>query len=718
MGADGSDATRWAARPRLATAVRVAVFLGPVLTSFAAAWVATRMLPPSSGPAGQAVHLGVLIVVSTVVLVVLDRGARRLLPLVTLLDLSLLFPQSAPSRLRVAREAIRRRPIEEQLARVREAGADPSTAATEILALVAALSSHDRPTRGHAERVRMFTDLVAEQMRLPQKDRDLLRWAAILHDIGKLRVPVAVLNKPGKPDADEWTLLKAHPVHGAEIAGALLPWLGEWGTVIVEHHERWDGTGYPNGLAGREIHLGSRIVSVADAYDVMTSARAYKRPVSRAAAYQELIRFSGTQFDPAAVRAMVSVAAPRLRRAQGLLAWLADVPLVATHVVPAATLARVVGAGAVATGAVAGGALATPPAPSPTTVVAAPSTAGDQDEKRAGQPAAAQAPLERAVAHSQSPAEAHYLLGLVRRDRRDIPAAIESLERAVQISSTMTAAREELADLYGGNARPQDEMRQLQALASSDPHVERRIAIALAEARHGEFDGALRTLAAAGAADNTPPDSRIHLALGRIHLMRAERTGDRSAAVRARDVLEQALGGTARRSEGLALYGRALFLSGDIGAAERILVEAAATSPVSTQVFAYLADAAERLGHALDARDALVRLDALEGDTVSAEIRAARLRRTGMLSLRGGDARTAALALAQAVDAGLNDLETLTSLAQARWESGDVHGARETLDRALALAPRDPGAPAAQPDVRSIKVIADPGDRAARRPRS
>ncbi len=334
--------------------MRIAVFLGPVLTSIAASWAVTRLLPASDGLADQALHLGLLVVVSTAVLVVLDRAARRLLPLATLLDLGLLFPTAAPSRFTVAREAIRRRPIEVQLARVREAGVDPSTAATEVLSLVAAMSTHDRPTRGHAERVRMFTDLIAEQMRVPERDRDLLRWAAMLHDIGKLRVSTQLLNKPGKPTPAEWAALKSHPEHGADIAGALLPWLGEWSTVIVQHHERWDGTGYPRGLAGQQIHLGARIVAVADAYDVMTAARAYRRPVTRAAAYQELIRFAGTQFDPHAVRAMVSVAAPRVRHAQGALAWLANIPLVTTHVVPAATLARVLGAGAVATGAITG----------------------------------------------------------------------------------------------------------------------------------------------------------------------------------------------------------------------------------------------------------------------------------------------------------------------------------------------------------------------------
>jgi putative nucleotidyltransferase with HDIG domain len=334
-----------------AAGIRFGVLCSPVAASVVVAWSVHTLLPPAAGLAALAWHLGVLMALSTVVVLIVDRLGRRLLPLATLLDLSMLFPDRAPSRVRVARGAIRRRPIEEQLRRVRAAGADPGEVAREVLTLVAALRVHDRPTRGHAERVRMFTDLLAEQMRIPGRDRDLLRWAAILHDIGKLQVPADLLNKPGRLTTDEWDKLRAHPTHGAEIAAGLLPWLGEWAHVIIQHHERYDGTGYPAGLSGANISLGARIVCVADAYDVMTAARAYRRPVSRTAALRELVKFSGTQFDPVVVRAMVAVGAPRLRRAQGALAWLADIPIVAAGTVPASTVARAIGAGALATGA-------------------------------------------------------------------------------------------------------------------------------------------------------------------------------------------------------------------------------------------------------------------------------------------------------------------------------------------------------------------------------
>jgi putative nucleotidyltransferase with HDIG domain len=330
------------------------VFAAPVVAAVGVSSTAHLALGAAGSRAEQAWHLAVLLAVSTAALLAVDRVARRALPLATLLELTMLFPDRAPSRLAVAREAIRKRPVEEQLARVREAGADPAVAAQEILALVAAMRVHDRPTRGHAERVRMLTDLVAEAMNVSERDRDLLRWAAILHDIGKLRVSPSILNKPGKPTDDEWTLLRAHPEHGAQIARALLPWLGEWGAVIIEHHERYDGTGYPYGLAGRDISLGGRIVAVADAYEVMTATRAYRRPISRVAAHRELVKWSGQQFDPAVVRAMVGLSAPRLRRAQGLIAWVSDIPMVASGYVPAATVARVVGAGALATGAATG----------------------------------------------------------------------------------------------------------------------------------------------------------------------------------------------------------------------------------------------------------------------------------------------------------------------------------------------------------------------------
>jgi tetratricopeptide (TPR) repeat protein len=306
---------------------------------------------------------------------------------------------------------------------------------------------------------------------------------------------------------------------------------------------------------------------------------------------------------------------------------------------------------------------------------------------RSGSPATAIKPLLVAIDRNDSGSEAHYLLGLVYRDTNNIEGAISTLETALTIERTMIAAREELADLYRVRSRYADEMAQLQALALLDPQPDRQVDIALAQSRAGQYDAALSTLAAITA---KPADaSRLQLARGRIYLSRAERTGDRASATRALDLLERALDGNARRSEGLALFGRARYLAGDYIDSERILREAIATSPVDAESFAFFADTAERLSHYADARDALIDLDALQGDTVSAEVRNARARRIGVLALHAGDPHRAADFLTQAIDGGHDDVGTLGLAAEAHWEAGDVAGAKRLLDQALTREPHN-----------------------------
>lgn len=306
---------------------------------------------------------------------------------------------------------------------------------------------------------------------------------------------------------------------------------------------------------------------------------------------------------------------------------------------------------------------------------------------RAGTPAAAREPLRRALARDDASAEGHYLLGLVSRDVQDADGAIVSLERAVRIAPWLVAAREELADMYRERGREADELAQLRALAGMDHSVDRRVAVGLAEARRGRYDTALESL---GAVETIAPnDSRVALAIGRVLLGRAERSRDRRLAGEARAALERALGGTARRSEGLALFGRALYLSGDIAGAERILQEAIETSPIDAEAFDFYADTAEAAGHPQAARDALLDLCALLGDTAPRAERTLRLRRIGALSLDAGDPRTAVTFLAQALEGDARDAVSLGLMARARWQTGDAEGAKLALHEALALDASD-----------------------------
>jgi putative nucleotidyltransferase with HDIG domain len=314
---DLREGGRWRSRPVPAFVVRLAVVAVPLAVGFGVAVLfASAVARPRHGAALVGWWLASL-AASSVAFAVVWREAQRFLPLATLLKWSLVFPDRTPSRFRVALRAGSTRNLERRVAELHTSHADVDTERTleNVLSLAAALNAHDRLTRGHCERVRAVSELIAEQLKVAPMDRDRLRWASLLHDCGKLAVDPGILTKPGALNDDEWLAMRRHPEEGAHFAEPLREWLGDWAHSIEQHHEKWDGSGYPKGLAGKDIALGARIVAVADAYDVMTSHRSYRRPQSPASAKAELARCGGDHFDPDIVRAF-------LRVSTGYLAWL------------------------------------------------------------------------------------------------------------------------------------------------------------------------------------------------------------------------------------------------------------------------------------------------------------------------------------------------------------------------------------------------------------
>ena len=177
-----------------------------------------------------------------------------------------------------------------------------------LRALVTALDARDRETGGHSERVAEVSIAIAEEMGMERGSQEWqeLQWGALLHDVGKIGVPDHILRKPGELSEEEWEAMKAHPSAGHEIVRGI-EFLGEAAELVHAHHERFDGSGYPRGLRGEEIPLGARIFAIADAFDAMTADRPYRPARAPERALAEILGNSGSQFDPAAVKAFLSV---------------------------------------------------------------------------------------------------------------------------------------------------------------------------------------------------------------------------------------------------------------------------------------------------------------------------------------------------------------------------------------------------------------------------
>ena len=174
--------------------------------------------------------------------------------------------------------------------------------------LISALEARDKHTANHSAKVRHYALLIAHQMDLPQHSTEHIARAAMLHDIGKIGLPDHVLLKEGALTDSEWEVVKQHPVMSVRIMEGM-EFLDREIPAVRYHHERYDGTGYPEGLSGSCIPLAARILSVADAFDSMTSSRVYRGGMPVAAALEELQRGSGTQFDPAVIGAFLAVVA-------------------------------------------------------------------------------------------------------------------------------------------------------------------------------------------------------------------------------------------------------------------------------------------------------------------------------------------------------------------------------------------------------------------------
>jgi len=181
-----------------------------------------------------------------------------------------------------------------------------STYDTTLEALMEALDTRDTETQGHSRRVSEYTVSVAKRLAVQEPELTQMKWGALLHDVGKIGVPDAILRKPGPLTPEEWVEMRKHPELGRRILAGIR-FLDGAVPIVYCHQERYDGTGYPRGLKGDQIPLGARIFAVVDTLDAMTMNRPYRKALPYDRARQEVIQFAGVQFDPRVVDAFLQV---------------------------------------------------------------------------------------------------------------------------------------------------------------------------------------------------------------------------------------------------------------------------------------------------------------------------------------------------------------------------------------------------------------------------
>lgn len=166
-----------------------------------------------------------------------------------------------------------------------------------IKSISSALDAKDPYTHGHSLRVTLYSLILAKELNLNDKTLEEIELAGLLHDIGKIGIPQSILCKPGKLTDEEFAVMKSHPENSEKLVSSIkkLNGIKNW---LKAHHEKWDGTGYPEHLKGEEIPLSARIIALADTYDAMTSTRSYRKALEHEVAMEEIKRCSGTQFDP------------------------------------------------------------------------------------------------------------------------------------------------------------------------------------------------------------------------------------------------------------------------------------------------------------------------------------------------------------------------------------------------------------------------------------